>query len=86
VRCTTAASNRGNRILLYSDGVVESRDEAGEEFGLARFTDYIIRSTPAGQSAPEVLRLLIHALLEHQHNKLSDDATILMSEWQPPDP
>ncbi|NUP39704.1 MAG: serine/threonine-protein phosphatase [Streptomyces sp.] len=76
----------GNRILLYSDGVVESRDEAGEEFGLERFTDYIIRSTAAGQSAPEALRLLIHAILEHRHNKLSDDATILMFEWQPPDP
>ncbi|MFD5453018.1 PP2C family protein-serine/threonine phosphatase [Streptomyces sp. NPDC003470] len=76
----------GDRILLYSDGVVESRDEAGEEFGLERFTDYIIRSTAAGQSAPEVLRLLIHAILEHQHNELSDDATILMFEWQPPDP
>ncbi|MFE1884442.1 PP2C family protein-serine/threonine phosphatase [Streptomyces diastatochromogenes] len=76
----------GDRILLYSDGVVESHDEAGEEFGLERFTDYIIRSTAAGQSAPEALRLLIHAILEHRHNKLSDDATILMFEWQPPDP
>lgn len=76
----------GDRILLYSDGVVESRNEEGQEFGLERFTDYIIRSTAAGQSAPEVLRLLIHAVLEHQHNELSDDATILMFEWQPPDP
>ncbi|MET8536901.1 PP2C family protein-serine/threonine phosphatase [Streptomyces sp. NPDC005065] len=76
----------GDRILLYSDGVVESRNEEGEEFGLERFTDYIIRSTAAGQSAPEVLRLLIHAVLEHRHNELSDDATILMFEWQPPDP
>ncbi|MFF0291317.1 PP2C family protein-serine/threonine phosphatase [Streptomyces sp. NPDC005262] len=76
----------GDRILLYSDGVVESRNEEGQEFGLERFTDYIIRSTAAGQSAPEVLRLLIHAVLEHQHNELGDDATILMFEWQPPDP
>ncbi|MGW7661727.1 PP2C family protein-serine/threonine phosphatase [Streptomyces sp. NPDC054756] len=76
----------GDRILLYSDGVVESRNEAGEQFGLERFTDYIIRSTAAGQNAPEVLRLLIHSILDHRHNRLSDDATILMFEWQPPDP
>lgn len=76
----------GDRILLYSDGVVESRNEEGEQFGLERFTDYIIRSTAAGQNAPEVLRLLIHSILDHRHNKLSDDATILMFEWQPPDP
>jgi serine phosphatase RsbU (regulator of sigma subunit) len=74
----------GDRILLYTDGVVESRDEGGEQFGLERFTDYIIRSTAAGQNAPEVLRLLIHAILGHRHNELSDDATILMIEWQPP--
>ncbi|MER5479237.1 PP2C family protein-serine/threonine phosphatase [Streptomyces sp. NPDC002734] len=76
----------GDRIVLYTDGVVESRDETGEEFGLERFTEYIIRSTAAGQSAPEALRLLILAILEHQHNELSDDATILMFEWQPPGP
>ncbi|MGW4538507.1 hypothetical protein ACWHLZ_01835 [Streptomyces chartreusis] len=46
----------------------------------------IIRSTAAGQSAPEALRLLIHAVLEYRHDKLGDDATILMVEWQPPDP
>lgn len=79
-----ASLEPGDRILLYTDGVVESRDEAGEQFGLERFTDYIIRSTAAGQNAPEVLRLLIHAILAHQHNELSDDATILMIEWQPP--
>ncbi|MCQ4080635.1 serine/threonine-protein phosphatase [Streptomyces sp. RB6PN25] len=76
----------GDRILLYTDGVVESRNEGGEEFGLERFTDYIIRSTAAGQTAAEVLRLLIHAILDHRHSRLSDDATILMVEWQPPDP
>ncbi|TXS33695.1 PP2C family protein-serine/threonine phosphatase [Streptomyces sp. gb1(2016)] len=76
----------GDRVLLYSDGVVESRNEEGEEFGLDRFTDYIIQTTAAGQSAPEALRLLIDAILEHRRNQLSDDATILMFEWQPPGP
>ncbi|MEU4897102.1 PP2C family protein-serine/threonine phosphatase [Streptomyces sp. NPDC044780] len=76
----------GDRVLLYTDGVVESRDEGGEQFGLERFADHIIRSTAAGQSAPEVLRLLIHAILDYRHRELSDDATILMIEWHPPDP
>ncbi|MER7790482.1 PP2C family protein-serine/threonine phosphatase [Streptomyces sp. NPDC097640] len=74
----------GDRILLYTDGVVEARDEGGEQFGLERFTDYIIRSTAAGHTASEVLRLLIHAILDQRKNELSDDATILMIEWQPP--
>ncbi|MFD8870823.1 PP2C family protein-serine/threonine phosphatase [Streptomyces sp. NPDC059590] len=74
----------GDQILLYTDGIVEARDEAGEQFGLERFADYIIRSTAAGQNASEVLRLLIHAILDQGKNELSDDATILMIEWQPP--
>ncbi|MBL1119181.1 serine/threonine-protein phosphatase [Streptomyces sp. 110] len=76
----------GDRVLLYTDGVVESRDEGGEQFGLERFADHIIRSTAAGQNAPEMLRLLIHAILDHRHSELSDDATILMIEWHPPGP
>ncbi|AEW92654.1 MULTISPECIES: PP2C family protein-serine/threonine phosphatase [Streptomycetaceae] len=73
----------GDRVLLYTDGVTEARGENGEEFGLDRFTDFIIRSSAAGQEPAEVLRLLIHAILDHQRNDLSDDATILLVEWQP---
>ncbi|MFB9636956.1 SpoIIE family protein phosphatase [Streptomyces spiralis] len=73
----------GHRILLYTGGVEESRGEGGEESGLERFTEYVIRSTAAGQHASEVLSLLIHAVLDHQHNELSDDATIVLVEWQP---
>jgi hypothetical protein len=74
----------GDRVLLYTDGVVEARSAGGMEFGLERFTDFIIRATAGGQRAPEVLRLLIHEILEYQREELSDDATILMLEWHPP--
>lgn len=58
----------GDRILLYSDGVVESRDDAGEEFGLERFTDYIIRSTGAGQNAtPSSAAVVMPCLLVQGH-------------------
>ncbi|MCQ8193514.1 PP2C family protein-serine/threonine phosphatase [Streptomyces rugosispiralis] len=76
----------GDRVLLYTDGVVDSRDEEGEQFGLERFADHIIRSTAAGQNASEVLRLLIHTIVAHRHGDLNDDATILMIEWLPPHP
>ncbi|WP_435834478.1 PP2C family protein-serine/threonine phosphatase [Streptomyces abikoensis] len=73
----------GDCVLLYTDGVVEARDDDGAEFGLARFTDFIIRSSAAGQRPAEVLRLLIHAILDYQRNQLRDDATILLFEWRP---
>ncbi|MFF7357036.1 PP2C family protein-serine/threonine phosphatase [Streptomyces filipinensis] len=73
----------GDSVLLYTDGVVEARDADGTEFGLDRFTDFIIRSSAAGQRPAEVLRLLIHAILDYQRNQLRDDLTILLFEWRP---
>ncbi|MGW2419448.1 PP2C family protein-serine/threonine phosphatase [Streptomyces sp. NPDC001709] len=73
----------GDCVLLYTDGVVEARDADGAEFGLDRFTDFIIRSNAAGQRPAEVLRLLIHAILDYQRNQLRDDVTILLFEWHP---
>ncbi|WP_399122367.1 PP2C family protein-serine/threonine phosphatase [Streptomyces sp. N2A] len=73
----------GDCVLLYTDGVVEARDADGAEFGLDRFTDFIIRSSAAGQLPAEVLRLLIHAILDYQRHQLRDDATILLFEWRP---
>ncbi|MEU6530964.1 PP2C family protein-serine/threonine phosphatase [Streptomyces sp. NPDC046928] len=72
----------GDRVLLYTDGVIEAR-QGGYEFGLDRFADFIIRSAAAGQRPAEILRLLIHDILDHHNDKLTDDATILLIEWQP---
>ncbi|MEW2624208.1 PP2C family protein-serine/threonine phosphatase [Streptomyces sp. NPDC048106] len=72
----------GDRVLLYTDGVIEAR-RGGDEFGLDRFADFIIRSAAGGQRPAEILRLLIHDILDHHNNKLTDDATILLIEWQP---
>jgi hypothetical protein len=73
----------GDRVLLYTDGVTESRMRNGTEFGLERFVDYVVRATAAGELAPETLRRLIHSILD-SNSGLQDDATILMFEWRPP--
>ncbi|WP_035922620.1 PP2C family protein-serine/threonine phosphatase [Frankia sp. QA3] len=73
----------GDRVLLYTDGVTDARSDTGERFGQERFTDFIIRAVAAGETAPEVLRRLIRAILEHQHGRLTDDASIVMFEWHP---
>ncbi|RDG38887.1 PP2C family protein-serine/threonine phosphatase [Streptomyces corynorhini] len=76
----------GDRVLLYTDGVTESRIEGGSEFGLRRFTDSIIRGAAAGELAPEALRRIIHAILDLQKNALRDDASLLLVEWRSPRP
>jgi serine phosphatase RsbU (regulator of sigma subunit) len=74
----------GDRVLLYSDGIVEARDPNKQEFGLQRFVDFIIRSNAAGMAVPETLRRLVHSILEHHAGRLDDDATVLLLEWHGP--
>ncbi|MFE2589525.1 PP2C family protein-serine/threonine phosphatase [Streptomyces anthocyanicus] len=74
----------GDRVLMYTDGVVEARTREAKLLGLGRFADYVIRATAGGELAPESLRRLIHSILAMQEGRLRDDATLLMFEWRPP--
>lgn len=73
----------GDRILIHTDGVTDARSDTGERFGEERLIDFIVRATAAGEPAPEALRRLIHAILDHPYGHLRDDATILLAEWHP---
>ncbi|MFF0869154.1 PP2C family protein-serine/threonine phosphatase [Nonomuraea sp. NPDC003560] len=72
----------GDRLLFYTDGIIEAQSPDSELFGLERFIDFILRHEADGLSAPETLRRLVQAILEHQHGRLQDDATVLMVEWR----
>lgn len=74
----------GDRVLLYTDGVVEARAPEGEEFGSDRLADLFVRHSSSGRLAPEVLRRLVQACLDFQGGPLRDDATILLLEWSHP--
>jgi serine phosphatase RsbU (regulator of sigma subunit) len=71
----------GDRILLHSDGVVEARDETGEEFGVDRLVELAEHAAAAQLPAPETLRRLAHAVREHRTGELRDDATLMLVEW-----
>jgi serine/threonine protein phosphatase PrpC len=72
----------GDRVLLYTDGVLEARSPSGEFFGEQRLVDLMARNLSAGLPVPETLRRVIRALLEHQGGNLTDDATMLLIEWR----
>jgi hypothetical protein len=76
----------GDRVLLYTDGVTESRASDGTPFGTRRLADFIIRHSSAGLPAPETMRRLNQAILDYQHGQLRDDATAVLLEWQPDRP
>lgn len=71
----------GDRLLLYSDGVTEARDNRGEFFGEQRLIELTEHAAADELSAPETLRRLAVAVVEHQAGRLQDDATLLMVDW-----
>ncbi|WP_433412118.1 PP2C family protein-serine/threonine phosphatase [Microtetraspora malaysiensis] len=72
----------GDRLLFYTDGIIEARSPEGEPFGIDRFTNFVLRWEADGVSAPETGRRLIRSVLDHQHGVLQDDATVMLVEWR----
>jgi serine/threonine protein phosphatase PrpC len=72
----------GDLLLLYTDGLSEARDPDGALFTIERLSEFIEREAAAGQTAPETLRRLRHAIIGRAATELRDDATALLLEWQ----
>ncbi|MGC3000476.1 PP2C family protein-serine/threonine phosphatase [Streptomyces sp. G35A] len=80
IQCTEQLEP-GDRLLLFTDGITEARDRDGEEFGVERFTDFIIRHHADNLPVTETLRRLMHAVMDYHQGRLQDDATVLFCEW-----
>jgi hypothetical protein len=72
----------GDRVLLYTDGIIEARDEDGTPFGLDRLVDFAGKALADQLPAAETVRRLVHAILAHQQDCLQDDATVLLVHWK----
>jgi serine/threonine protein phosphatase PrpC len=72
----------GDLLLLYTDGLTEARHPDGQMFTVLGLGEFIEREAAAGQTAPETLRRLRHAIVERQPGQLKDDATAVLVEWR----
>ncbi len=72
----------GDRVLLYTDGIVEARAPDGAFFGEERLADFVVRAEAAGNAPPEMLRQLMRSVMDHQAGQLQDDASIVVLEWR----
>jgi serine phosphatase RsbU (regulator of sigma subunit) len=76
----TIQIEQGDRVVLYTDGIVECRSPGGELFGLERFHDYIIGhfDPPPGQ----MIDGLFHSIEELRSGGVSfeDDNTIIVTD------
>jgi serine phosphatase RsbU (regulator of sigma subunit) len=68
---------RGDRLFLYTDGVVEAEDAQGEPFGMARLRELLTRG--ASSEPQELLASLEAAVLAHRGGtEAGDDATMVL--------
>jgi sigma-B regulation protein RsbU (phosphoserine phosphatase) len=74
-RSQTLTLGEGDKLLLYSDGVVEASSPAGEEFG-ERGIEGVLANAP--QSARGVATALVDAVRKHSGNAREDDLTVLV--------
>lgn len=73
---------RGDRLLFFTDGVVEEHREGGEQFGVARLVDLVERASRDGGAVQEVVRRLSRTLMRERGDVTTDDATLLLLEWR----
>nr|WP_279590975.1 PP2C family protein-serine/threonine phosphatase [Modestobacter marinus] len=74
----------GDRVLFFTDGVVEERLPGGLQFGEDRLHDLVARAGADQLNVVETVRQLSHALMAGRGGMTSDDATLLLVEWSGP--
>jgi hypothetical protein len=74
----------GDRFLLYTDGVIEATNAAGDLFGWRRFKEYIAShaNQPAGDFADRFIRHITGWSGKHLDDALDDDLTLVVAEFK----
>ncbi|MFF3874952.1 PP2C family protein-serine/threonine phosphatase [Streptomyces sp. NPDC001978] len=72
---------RGDRVLCFTDGLIEEREAGGEQFGLEQLIDIVTKVGVKEKGVRAMVRALSHALMSARGGVTSDDATIFLVEW-----
>jgi stage II sporulation SpoE-like protein len=77
----TVEFTAGDRLILYSDGLIEAIDDDGEPFGFVRFEETIV--TNGHLSAEEIKKSLLTAVRKFTRNRPpEDDQTLVVVAFE----
>jgi len=77
----TVTFGPGDRLILYSDGLIEALDDRGEPFGFDRFEEVIL--THGGKSAAEIREALLKSIRGFTRNRPpEDDQTLVVMGFE----
>ena len=71
-----------DRVLFFTDGVIEGHRPGNEPFGIERLVDLLGRESLALAGPAEAVRRVAHAVLDHNNHDLRDDFTMLIVEYR----
>ncbi|ONK15371.1 PP2C family protein-serine/threonine phosphatase [Streptomyces sp. MP131-18] len=81
-RISAQTLQRGDRVLCFTDGVIEEHEAGGVEFGEDHFVRCVDRIGQSEEGVRGMLRRLSHALRQERGGSTSDDATLFLIDWR----
>lgn len=81
VQIATEQLQRGDRLLLYTDGIPESLSPDRQRFGVDRLADFLVRASLDRTSGAETVRRLSDHIVQYVTDGLRDDATLLLIDF-----
>ncbi|MFF9571296.1 PP2C family protein-serine/threonine phosphatase [Streptomyces sp. NPDC014685] len=72
----------GDRILCFTDGLVEEHESGQEQFGEDQLIDWVNQLEKTDRGVRAVARDLSHTLRRARGEATSDDATLVLVEWR----
>ncbi|MCX4512225.1 serine/threonine-protein phosphatase [Streptomyces sp. NBC_01619] len=73
---------RGDRVLCFTDGLIEEHEAGEEQFGEEQLIHWVDRIEQREKGVRAVVRSLSHTLKQERGGSTSDDATLFLIEWR----
>ncbi|MFI7091550.1 PP2C family protein-serine/threonine phosphatase [Streptomyces lydicus] len=73
---------RGDRVLCFTDGLIEEHEAGEEQFGEEQLIHWVNRIEHTEKGVRAVVRSLSHTLKQERGGSTSDDATLFLIEWR----
>ncbi|MFE1553758.1 PP2C family protein-serine/threonine phosphatase [Streptomyces sp. NPDC058734] len=79
---SAVALEPGDRVLCFTDGLIEEHKSGQEQFGEEQLIDWVNQLEQADHAIRTVARDLSHTLKRARGDVTSDDATLVLVEWR----
>ena len=78
MRRTTVSMQKGDILVLYTDGVIEAFDDSGEEFGEERLIETLC--SYSSLSAPLIAKAIVDQVAKFGGREQYDDITVVVAK------